>query len=280
MNHKKISTNNELNNQIIELDLTELNKKINDITSNKKLDKEIYSISNENIETILFEKKNEDGLRYANIGYNNKINIYQNILNNLKILNNKRESLYEKMNMLNEEKIALSAKIIEYISKKESMEESAKILLFKFFNETIDYEVKNDKINNKINNDYLFLNLKSQEKNIIINLYELHIIDIKNLSKEISNQIISAFNSFYIRAKYSNTNSLTNYQAESSYSNRDNIYNYILTMSSRVEKEILLFVNSFYNSNEEDKYVKNFQNLINDFLDNLSKNINSIFLFF
>ena len=134
MKHKKMISYNELNNQMIEMDLEELNQKINNIISDKRIDKkEIYTISNEEINNILSEKKNKDGLKYTNIDYNYINKIYQNIFNYLKIFVNKREILSGQMNMIKEEILTIKMKIIEYISKKESFEESAKFLLFKFF---------------------------------------------------------------------------------------------------------------------------------------------------
>ena len=128
INHKKMNSYVELGNQIIEMDLEELNQKMKDISNGKDNPKEIYKCSNEKITNIISEKNNKDGLKYRNIDYNIEIGIYQSILNYLKDFCNKKELLSERMNMMKEEKEILKKKLIEYISKKESIEESSKII--------------------------------------------------------------------------------------------------------------------------------------------------------
>ena len=105
MNCKKIISLNELNNQIIEMDLGDLNEKIKDMTiDGRNNTKDLYLISNDDIGTILSEKKNIDNLKYINIDFTFLFNKYQNILNDINAYKNKKEQLDEKMNMLNEEK--------------------------------------------------------------------------------------------------------------------------------------------------------------------------------
>ena len=145
INQKKMNSYIELGNQIIEMDLEELNQKMKDISNEKENPKDIYKFSNEKINNIILEKTSKDELKYMNIDYNLKSKKYQNILNNLKDFKNKRELLLERMNMIEEEKLSLEKKLIEYISKKESIEESSKIILFKFVDEEIN-EIVNDKI--------------------------------------------------------------------------------------------------------------------------------------
>ena len=117
MNCKKIISLNELNNQIIEMDLGDLNEKIKDMTiDGRNNTKDLYLISNDDIGTILSEKKNIDNLKYINIDFTFLFNKYQNILNDINAYKNKKEQLDEKMNMLNEEKSIIETKIMEYIS--------------------------------------------------------------------------------------------------------------------------------------------------------------------
>ena len=80
MNCKKIISLNELNNQIIEMDLGDLNEKIKDMTiDGRNNTKDLYLISNDDIGTILSEKKNIDNLKYINIDFTFLFNKYQNI---------------------------------------------------------------------------------------------------------------------------------------------------------------------------------------------------------
>ena len=57
--------------------------------------------------------------------------------------------------MLKEEKSVISTKIMEYISKKESYEELAKIYLFKFFEGIINIDIQKTDFDKNINNNIL-----------------------------------------------------------------------------------------------------------------------------
>ena len=246
INHKKMNSYVELGNQIIEMDLEELNQKMKDISNGKDNPKEIYKCSNEKITNIISEKNNKDGLKYRNIDYNIEIGIYQSILNYLK----------------------------DFCNKKESIEESSKIILFKFMNEEINLNV-NEKIkdNQQLPNNFLSSNIKFSEDNLNINLYELYTININNLSQEISNQVISFFNSFCLKTIINSKNTFLNSEFESNNSINNDIQSFIISMSLGIKKEFLLFINSFQNIDDKYKYVNNIQKLINQFLIKLSKNI-------
>ena len=85
MNCKKIISLNELNNQIIEMDLGDLNEKIKDMTiDGRNNTKDLYLISNDDIGTILSEKKNIDNLKYINIDFTFLFNKYQKMLIKIK----------------------------------------------------------------------------------------------------------------------------------------------------------------------------------------------------
>ena len=263
MNCKKIISLNELNNQIIEMDLGDLNEKIKDMTiDGRNNTKDLYLISNDDIGTILSEKKNIDNLKYINIDFTFLFNKYQNILNDINAYKNKKEQLDEKMNMLNEEKSIIETKIMEYISRKESLEELDKIYLFKFFE-----GIKNSE--NQIDNFQAFINnIKMSEENLIIHIYELKGIDIDNLCKEIASQIIFTINNNI------NNNLNIEYVQNNKKEERklkDNIDNnsLILAIHSKIKKYILEFMNSFENQNEEDNY--NSHILIDNFFNNISK---------
>ena len=263
MNFKKIISLNELNNQIIEMDLGDLNEKIKDMTiDGRNNTKDLYLISNDDIGTILSEKKNIDNLKYINIDFTFLFNKYQNILNDINAYKNKKEQLDEKMNMLNEEKSIIETKIMEYISKKESLEELTKIYLFKFFE-----GIKNSE--NQIDNFQAFINnIKMSEENLIIHIYELKGIDIDNLCKEIASQIIFTINNNInnnLNIEYVQNNK------KEERKSKDNIDNnsLILAIHSKIKKYILEFMNSFENQNEEDNY--NSHILIDNFFNNISK---------
>ena len=263
MNCKKIISLNELNNQIIEMDLGDLTEKIKDMTiDGRNNTKDLYLISNDDIGTILSEKKNIDNLKYINIDFTFLFNKYQNILNDINAYKNKKEQLDEKMNMLNEEKSIIETKIMEYISRKESLEELDKIYLFKFFE-----GIKNSE--NQIDNFQAFINnIKMSEENLIIHIYELKGIDIDNLCKEIASQII-----FSINNNINNNLNIEHVQNNKKEERKlkDNIDNnsLILAIYSKIKKYILEFMNSFENQNEEDNY--NSHILIDNFFNNISK---------
>ena len=143
INFNKMKFDNQIFIKKIDDELEEITKRINNIISGgKNNDKEIYHISNNNFEKIIYQKKNEDELKNLDIDYNSMIVIYQNLLNVLEVNINKRYQLTEKLNMLKEEKIVSEEKVIEYISKKESLEEVSKIYLLKFFNEILFNNIK------------------------------------------------------------------------------------------------------------------------------------------
>ena len=325
INFKKLKHDNELIIQKIEYELDEINQRIYNIVSGgKNNDKEIYQISNEKINKIIIQKKNEDDLRDLNIDYNSIIVVYQNLLNVLEVNINRRYQLDEKLNMLNEEKNMVEEKIIEFISKKESFEEVSKIYLLKFFNEIMninfDFKTKitnNNNINNDNENKITRINSKNNQnnnniiealtdtyrkldsnniylnnftnENLKIYLYELNNIDINSLCKEIAIQLILSINNYLNNiytytpihnitsvSEYHNTNetinkeeqNLNNTQIKSIYNSKENNA-FISLISSKIKKEILIFMNSVSNKNENN----NTPQSIDDFFNNLSKNI-------
>ena len=254
MNKKKLISLNELNNQKIEMDLVDLNENIKDITTDSKNNiTELYSISNDEISSILSEKKNCDNLKYLNIDYNFIFNKYQNILNDIDTYKNKTAQLKEKVNMLKEEKSVISTKIMEYISKKESYEELAKIYLFKFFEGIINIDIQK--------------NIKISEENLIIHAYELNGIDIDSLCKEISSQILMSINN-----ENTNYDNINRYKEEQKKPNEEIDNNaFILAIYSKIKKYILEFMNSLDNQYKKDNY--NLHIIMNEFFNNISKNI-------
>ena len=296
INLKRMKSNNDLIVNKIEYDFDDINKRINNIVQGgKKNDKEIYSISKDNIAKIISEKKNESKLRNLNIDYNSMIIEYQNLLNILEVNINKKYQLDEKLNMLKEEKNMMEDKIIENISKKESFKEVSKIYLLKFINEIFYRHVnesRNDEINNNNNFELsngahsLLLNNKNygannnfniSNENLIIYSYELNNIDINKLCFEMATQLISSISNYlknsmsksnYQYNKNNNNLNMNNNPFNDSkiiYNSKENI-SLIEIMSSKVKKEILNFINY---SNENNAY--DFQSSINDFFFELSK---------
>ena len=282
INNKKMSSDNELNNQKMEMELEELNQKINNIITNKyNNDKEIYKISNDKIDSIISEKNKEDELQNINIDFNIINQNYQNILNEIEININKKNQLLETMNMLEEDKSILDEKIIEYISKKESFEEVAKIHLLKFFNEIININIeeklKNNEIeriyNNNISDNYNNINnntYRNNEQNIKINSYELFNIDIDNLCKEISKELVLTVN-LSIKNIDLSINSLSNEDCSKLKFTTIENNSYISIMATKIKKEVLIFINSIKDNTEE---------IINEFFVNLTKNIINLLDFY
>ena len=282
INNKKMSSDNELNNQKMEMELEELNQKINNIITNKyNNDKEIYKISNDKIDSIISEKNKEDELQNINIDFNIINQNYQNILNEIEININKKNQLLETMNMLEEDKSILDEKIIEYKRKKESFEEVAKIHLLKFFNEIININIeeklKNNEIeriyNNNISDNYNNINnntYRNNEQNIKINSYELFNIDIDNLCKEISKELVLTVN-LSIKNINLSINSLSNEDCSKLKFTTIENNSYISIMATKIKKEVLIFINSIKDNTEE---------IINEFFVNLTKNIINLLDFY
>ena len=143
--------------------------------------------------------------------------------------------------------------------------------------------------NNYLNNNYNTFNIAND--NFKIYLYELNNIDINNLCKEIAIQLILSINSclknIYLNKSLSNSllQNSENKINNNSQINSKIIYNskdknsFISLISSKIKKEILLFMNfisSKQNENDNDNensVIYNFQKLIDDFFIKLSKDI-------
>lgn len=145
-------------------------------------------------------------------------------------------------------------------------------------------------LNNK--NSYLFSYFNISNENLKIYPYELNNININNLSNEIAAQLLFSINNCLKKINPKN-NSLNNsmmikknkYVNENLHEKNINnnstieskiIYNskennsLTVILSSKIKKEILIFINSFTNHLDKNKE-NDFQKLINDFFINLSK---------
>ena len=120
----------------------------------------------------------------------NKMNEkYKTVVENMEILEQEKNKLKEEVLMLEEENEGIDKKIVDYISLKESYDEMAKQYLKKYIFENMNLDYKTELLNEK--NEQYILNDDMENKNIIIEYYELNIIDLNKFSKEISNQIIN-----------------------------------------------------------------------------------------
>ena len=116
------------------------------------------------------------------------------------------------------------------------------------------------------NNLDILSNINIPEESLMLNLYELYNININELCNEIAYRIVEAIND-YMKNNNIDTNLLENITV------KENENDSIMLISSKIKKDILLFINSFQSNNEQDKYINNFQILLNEFFINLSKNI-------
>ena len=298
INFNKEKMNLELNLKKIENELASINSKLNDMMLGG--DKEIYNVSNDKIEEILLNKTNEDIFNGLTIDYNSMQLTYQKLLNDLETNLNKKKQLDEQSKMLKEEKNTINVKIIEYISQKESYEEMAKIILLRYFNQILNYNINyNNKLsenqikdfelsngaatsfllkskNFNLNNNY---NLNVSKNNLDIYSYELNNIDIKKLSHEISSQLISYISNCMKSLNDNNTNmnilnsnniSIINKSTNKSLNNSkifsNEINSLINSLSSKICKNILKFISENDGKNDN----------INIFFNNLSKEITNL----
>ena len=303
INFNKEKMDLELNIKKIDDELTSINSQLNDMMlGGEKGDKEIYRVSNDKIEEILLNKKNEDNFQGLTIDYNSMMLGYQKLLNDLNTNLDKKRQLDEQVKMLKEEKNTINEKLIEYISQKESYEEMAKIILLRYFNKILNYNMdsNNNKLSEKqikdfelsngattslllksknfsLNNNY---NFNISKDNLVIYSYELNNIDIKKLSNEISSQLISYIsncmkslndNNTSMNLLVSNNNSILNKSNNNNSLNNSKIYyketnSLTKSLSSKICKNILKFISESNGKNDN----------INIFFSNLSKEITNL----
>ena len=93
INFNKEKMDLELNLKKIDDELTSINSQLNDMMlGGEKGDKEIYRVSNDKIEEILLNKKNEDNFQGLTIDYNSMMLGYQKLLNALNINLDKKKT--------------------------------------------------------------------------------------------------------------------------------------------------------------------------------------------
>ena len=143
----------------------------------------------------------------------NKINTkYISIIKDIEMIEEKRNKLIEENSMLEEEKEGIDIKIVDYISLKESLDEMAKQYLKKYITENMNLNDQNETelLNDK--NNHSILNTEIENKEIIIQNYELNFINLNKFSKEISSLIINLIN-HYIKLSKTDINDILNIQS-------------------------------------------------------------------
>ena len=253
----------------IEDELSKINNQLNEIeesinNEDNQKNKEFYKKSYEKIKNIILNKRNEKNLRNLNDEYNKINSSYNDLIKKLKDSESTKNKYIEMAMMLEEEKKGVDLKIIEYMSLKESYEEIAKLKLKKFIFEnlkdgnTYNFKSKNENENNGAN--FLFnekelnSNLNEDIPDLEVYFYEINIIDINKLSREMSNQFINLLN-YYI-------------QSLGVMQNNNNIYNDINSSTNHSNNSSIMD-----KSSEFQKYSLN-MNLLND--EDVNNNLNQM----
>ena len=230
----------------------------------------------------------------------NKINTkYISIIKDIEIIEEKRNKLIEENSMLEEEKEGIDIKIVDYISLKESLDEMAKQYLKKYITENMNLNDQNETelLNEK--NNHSILNTEIENKEIIIQNYELNFINLNKFSKEISSLIINLIN-HYIKLSKTDNNDILNIQSYDNmiksnqkkdfvdiiennnnllyhsivnkakiYYNKQEIYSLISILSSKIEKKIIDYLISSNNYKEKNEFIDSIDNLfifVNDLI--------------
>ena len=274
----------------IDNEISSISEKLNEF-QNKNANEELYKISYEKFKNIIMKKDDKENLNIMKNKFN-KINTkYISIIKGMEIIEGKRNKLIEQNLMLEEEKKGIDIKIVDYISLKESLDEMAKQYLKKFILENMNLNEENDDelLNEK--NTHSILNTEIENKEIIIQNYEMNFINLNKFSKEISSLIINLIN-HYIKLSKVDNNDIINIQSYDNmiksnqnkdlvdiiennnnllyhsivnktkiYYNKQEIYSLICILSSKFEKKIIDYLNSSNNNKEKNENIENIDNL-------------------
>ena len=274
-NLKKYITDYKLKSDEIEDKLSKINNKLTEIENEADNDdnpnKEFYKTSYEKVKNIILNKENEENLKSLNEEYKN-INIaFGEFLRHLNKNELKKNKFNEMALMLQEEKEGVDMKIIEYMSLKETYEEIAKLQLKIFIFENLE-DNNNSNVNtfrmnlkNENENDnngarqFLLNNKNKMNLDIIADIsdikvyyYEINIIDINKLSKEMGSHIINLIN-YYLHSLGSIQN---NTEINNSY-NYNTINNKASGLQNFDNMNTILDENNKYNT------INNFNMLLN-----------------
>jgi len=274
-NLKKYITDYKLKSDEIEDKLSKINNKLTEIENEADNDdnpnKEFYKTSYEKVKNIILNKENEENLKTLNEEYKN-INIaFGEFLRHLNKNELKKNKFNEMALMLQEEKEGVDMKIIEYMSLKETYEEIAKLQLKIFIFENLEdnnnsnvntfrMNLKNENENDNngarqflLNNkNKMNLDIKADISDIKVYYYEINIIDINKLSKEMGSHIINLIN-YYLHSLGSIQN---NTEINNSY-NYNTINNKASGLQNFDNMNTILDENNKYNT------INNFNMLLN-----------------
>lgn len=317
-NLKKYITDYKIKSDEIEDKLSKINNKLTEIENEADNDdnpnKEFYKISYEKVKNIILNKENEENLKSLKEEYKNISIAFGDLLKHANKNELKKNKFNEMALMLQEEKEGVDMKIIEYMSLKETYEEIAKYQLKLFIFENLEdnnnfnantflINLKNENENNGArqfllnNNNRIDLNLKEVISDIKVFYYEINIIDIHKLSKEMGSHIINLIN-YYLQSlgtmhnnteinnsynyntlnnKNYNINTIldenNNYNTINNFNmllnkakifyNKSDIKSLISILSSKIEKQIINYLASSDKYVEGKNYIDNLDQLFN-----------------
>ena len=332
-NLKKYITDYKIKSDEIEDKLSKINNKLTEIENEADNDdnpnKEFYKTSYEKVKNIILNKENEENLKSLKEEYKNVNIAFGELLRHINKNELKKNKFNEMALMLEEEKEGIDMKIIEYMSLKETYEEIAKLQLKIFIFENLEdnnsynantfrINLKNENENNGAgqfllnNKNKMNLNIKADISDIKVYYYEINIIDIHKLSKEMGSHVINLIN-YYLQSlgsihnnteinnsyfyntlnnktsglqNFDNVNTIlddnNNYNTINNFNmllnktkifyNKSDIKSLISILSSKIEKQIINFLAS------SDKYVEG-KNYI-DKLDQLFNILNELIISF
>ena len=332
-NLKKYITDYKIKSDEIEDKLSKINNKLTEIENEADNDdnpnKEFYKTSYEKVKNIILNKENEENLKSLKEEYKNVNIAFGELLRHINKNELKKNKFNEMALMLEEEKEGIDLKIIEYMSLKETYEEIAKLQLKIFIFENLEdnnrynantfrINLKNENENNGAgqfllnNKNKMNLNIKADVSDIKVYYYEINIIDIHKLSKEMGSHVINLIN-YYLQSlgsihnnteinnsyfyntlnnktsglqNFDNVNTIlddnNNYNTINNFNillsktkifyNKSDIKSLISILSSKIEKQIINFLAS------SDKYVEG-KNYI-DKLDQLFNILNELIISF
>ena len=332
-NLKKYITDYKIKSDEIEDKLSKINNKLTEIENEADNDdnpnKEFYKTSYEKVKNIILNKENEENLKSLKEEYKNVNIAFGELLRHINKNELKKNKFNEMALMLEEEKEGVDIKIIEYMSLKETYEEIAKLQLKIFIFENLEdnnnynantfrINFKNENENNGAgqfllnNKNKMNLNIKADVSDIKVYYYEINIIDIHKLSKEMGSHVINLIN-YYLQSlgsihnnteinnsyfyntlnnktsglqNFDNVNTIlddnNNYNTINNFNillnktkifyNKSDIKSLISILSSKIEKQIINFLAS------SDKYVEG-KNYI-DKLDQLFNILNELIISF
>ena len=332
-NLKKYITDYKIKSDEIEDKLSKINNKLTEIENEADNDdnpnKEFYKTSYEKVKNIILNKENEENLKSLKEEYKNVNIAFGELLRHINKNELKKNKFNEMALMLEEEKEGVDLKIIEYMSLNETYEEIAKLQLKIFIFENLEdnnsynantfrINLKNENENNGAgqfllnNKNKMNLNIKADISDIKVYYYEINIIDIHKLSKEMGSHVINLIN-YYLQSlgsihnnteinnsyfyntlnnktsglqNFDNVNTIlddnNNYNTINNFNillnktkifyNKSDIKSLISILSSKIEKQIINFLAS------SDKYVEG-KNYI-DKLDQLFNILNELIISF